>query len=242
MRRSVALLLLAAWAASAVAAATSDELADLEAKADYAYLTEDLRTLALLAAEQVALGRSPVLLERYQYAHVEFRLLQVALGAGQREQAARASAACVGALEPALKADAPDAEALVLAGLCQGLVSGEGRLAGRLQAAERAAPANPRVLLARAWDYSLRELRPAERPRALAAARLAAAAFDRVRADAPGSPTWGAADACLIAARAADAQGDGFEARNGYEKCLVLAPDFQAARRGLVAVGSGGRK
>jgi hypothetical protein len=233
-----AALLLAALAR----AAAPEDLASLEAEAEYGYFTEDLRSLVHLESEHAALARSEAALDRYHYAHLELRHLQLALAAGRGAEAERAADACLAALDPELGGEAPPPEALALAALCSGLSGAEGRMQSRLSLARRLAPTNPRVLLSYAWSLVLHEPKTAERARALAAAQAASASFDRVTADAPGSPSWGAADACLIVAAGTERAGDAFGARNAYEKCLVLAPDFKAARRRLAALSAGPRR
>ena len=79
------------------------------------------------------------------------------------------------------------------------------------------------------------------RARTIAALKDAAAAFEKVTAPAPGAPTWGSAEAWLLLGQGLARSGDEFAARNAYERCLVIAPDFQAAKRSLTALGVGTR-
>jgi tetratricopeptide (TPR) repeat protein len=241
---AVALALSGALApAPARAAVTKEELSDLEAKAQYAFFTEDLNALRGLARSNRALAESEAPLELYHYAHVQFRLLQLASRQKKsgKKEAEAAGAACVDALERAIAKDGRFAEGLALEADCHAYVAALGpvnavtdgpKVAARLDAAARVNPRNPRVLLSQAIAAEMRD--PNGDPAAAAAAyRRAVAAFDTPDAPRPAEPTWGAAEAWLFVGRALERRGDVFGARDAYEKALLIAPEFARARQRL---------
>jgi tetratricopeptide (TPR) repeat protein len=244
-----AALTLAAGVAHAAGGATGptrDELSDLEAKAQFAFFTDDLSTLRSLTRANRALASSADPLELYHFAHVEFRLLQVALRARQPKEAEAAGEACVAALDRAVEADPRFAEALALEADCYGYLSTLGpvkavlagpKSAARAESAARLNPRSPRVLLSEAVGLWFR---PAafggDRVKAAPLFLKAAEAFDAIDAPRPGEPTWGAAEAWLFVGRAAESRGDILAARNAYEKSLLVAPEFAAAKKHLAAL------
>ena len=225
---------------SPVLAAPAADLADVEARAQYAYFTEDLRSLEQLTKEIKSWGQSSDGFERYHYAHAKFRLLQTALATGHAPEAGNAGQDCVSALGSHIE-EPLVAEALVLSGLCQGFGGSLSGLRKALSGAHRLEPRNPRVMLGEAYAESLSDPSGAIRARTLTALKEAAAAFDKVIAGAPGAPTWGSAEAWLLLGQGLARSGDEFAARNAFERCLVIAPDFHAARRSLTALGVGAR-
>ncbi|HUO79617.1 MAG TPA: hypothetical protein VMU00_05700 [Steroidobacteraceae bacterium] len=240
-------LALAALAGTArAAAATPEALADFDAKAEYAFFTADARALAALAAANAAWATSAQPLERYQYAHAEFRRLQVAYRQKKPREVEAAAGACLDALEKANEADPRFAEGLVLEAACAGYLGSLGGLHGssaqrrseaRLAAARELAPRNPRVLLVTGLA---RWFRPgagaAEHAEARQSFEAATRAFETVTASRPGEPSWGEAEAWLFVGRALEESGDGLGARNAYEKSLLIAPEFAAARRRVAAL------
>jgi tetratricopeptide (TPR) repeat protein len=227
--------------ASALAAdPTPDELSDLETKAQYAFFTGDMNALRGLSKSARALADSEQPIVLYHYAHVQFRLLQVAALSDAKKEADGAGEACVEALDRALAKDARFAEGLALQASCYGYLATLGavsavtaapRAASRAQAAAKLNPRNPRVLLAEAAALYLRPGASHE-DRATAAPlfRRAAEAFDAVDAPRPGEPTWGAAEAWLFVGRGYEDAGDVLAARDAYEKALLIAPEFVRAR------------
>jgi tetratricopeptide (TPR) repeat protein len=228
-------------------AATPEELADFEAKADYAFYTEDVNALRGLLAEGAKLSESRQPLELYQFAHAEFRLLQLARARGPAGHAEAAAEACLAALEKANEARSRFVEGLALEAACAGYLASFGGLRGlvagrrseaRLDAARALDASNPRVLLTDGlvhWFKS--DATAAERATAQRSFARAAAAFDTVAATTPGEPTWGGAEAWLFLGRALEARGELLAARDAYEKALLIAPDFAAARRRLGSPG-----
>jgi cytochrome c-type biogenesis protein CcmH/NrfG len=228
--------------------ATPEELADVAAKADYAFFTEDRRALDQLVAGLGSFGESSDPLELYAYALAEFRRLQLAARVHDDRAADAAGSACLATLDKRASAAPRDAEGLALEAACAGYLAELGGLkhlmAGHkrdasLAAARAAAPANPRVLLTHAllaWFGS--DASATARAEARTALIRAASAFDAVAAAAPGEPTWGGAEAWLFVGRALQRDGDLVGARSAYERALLIAPDFAAARRRLGSLAS----
>jgi tetratricopeptide (TPR) repeat protein len=202
--------------------------------------------LQALVAANAALASSAQALERYQYAHAEFRLLQVAYHLNRVKDVEAAAGACLATIEKANESDPRFAEGLVLEAACAGYLGSLGGLRGvsaqhrsesRLAAARELAPRNARVLLVAGLT---RWFRPgasaADRAEARRAFEAAARAFETVTITVPGQPSWGEAEAWLFIGRALEEGGDLLGARNAYEKSLLIAPEFAAARRRVAAL------
>ncbi len=243
---AAALLALSTAGAPATFAASADELADLDAKAEYAFFTADARALNALVSANEPLAASAQALERYQYAHAEFRRLQLAWRQQKVRDVETAGNACLAAIEKVNESDPRFAEGFALEAACAGYLGALGGLRGavaqhrseaRLATARELAPHNPRVLLV---DGLARWFRagagPADHAEARKAFEGAARAFDTVTATTPGQPSWGEAEAWLFIGRSLEESGDLLGARNAYEKSLLIAPEFAAARRGLKAL------
>jgi hypothetical protein len=243
---AVALAALALGLAPRAGAAAPEDLADFDAKVDYAFFTEDGRALAALIAANGAFARSAQTLERYQYAHAEFRLLQVAYRGQRSKEVAAAADGCLDALDALADLEPRFAEGFALAAACAGYLGAPGGLRGltaqhkseaRLAVARELAPRNPRVLLV---EGLTRWFRPgagaADRAAARQSFEAATRAFETVSAREPGQPSWGEAEAWLFVGRALEEAGDPLGARNAYEKSLLIAPEFAAARRRIAAL------
>jgi hypothetical protein len=237
-----ALALLAYLAAApAVHGASPDALADADAKAEYAYFTEDRSGLEHLAAELKSFRESSDPAELYAYAQVQFRRLQLAAVAHAAKDADNAGDQCVAALDRRLALVPKDAEGHALQAICAGYLAELGGLKrllashrrdASLEAAQAEAPNNPRVLLASGligWFNA--KPTPAARAQTRATLARAAALFEEVKASEPGDPTWGGAEAWLFVGRGLEEDGNLVGARNAYERALLVAPDFAAARR-----------
>lgn len=241
----------AALCTSLVHAATPEELTDLEAKAQYAFYTGDLNAARSLVQANRALAGSEVPLELYHYAHAQFRVLQLAARRADkpaRRVAETAGEACVKTLGRAIERDERFAEAFALQSECYGYLASLGpidavtaapRIGGRAEAAAKLNPKNPRVLLAQAFALYYRPLALGGAKKAESAPLFlrAAEAFDAIVASRPGEPTWGAAEAWLYVGRTHEEAGDLLAARNAYERALLVAPEFAAARQRLGALG-----
>lgn len=243
-----AALALALALAPAAHAANLELLGDAEAKAEYAYFTADRRALGQLLAELKPLKESNDPLELYGYAHASFRRLQLAAIAHLPREAEAAGDECLSALDREGAALERSAEGLALAAACAGYLAEFGGIkhltAGHrrdrsLNAARALAPGNPRVLLTAGILGAIRAGRsPAERSAARASVTRAAELLDRVAASAPGTPTWGGAEAWLFVGRGLEEDGDLVGARSAYERALLIAPDFALAHRHLTRLAA----
>lgn len=247
MRPALVLLLLTVGLATRAVAMTPTELADFDVKVDYAFFTEDARALARLMSAGESLATSAQPLERYQYAHAALRALQVALRQHRTRDAEATANACVSALEKINDDDPHFVEGHILEGTCAGYLTSYGglralaaarRSESRLAAAHALDPANPRLLLATGLARWYRpDATEADRRAAHEAFVRAAAAFDAVAGEpTPGEPSWGGAEAWLFVGIDLEGSGDYIGARNAYEKSLLAAPEFSAARRRLAAL------
>jgi hypothetical protein len=227
---------------------TPDELADLETTADYAFYSEDAHLLARLVQDASALAASDSTLERYQYAHAAFRQLQRAVFDRDGKLADRAGNGCVRALDGLLERSPHHAEAMALRATCSAYLALAGglraqalalRVGADLEEASTLAPRNPRVLLARGLARWYRhDAGIADRAAARADFEASANLFDTLRVTPPGEPSWGGAEAWFYVGHAAAAAGDLLVARSAFEKALLIAPDFAAARRALHALAA----
>ncbi len=227
--------------ACAARAAGEEDLADLDARIEYAYYAGDLRDLERLIEEHEGLAGSHQAWAAYQYAHAQFRRARLLQAGGNPSAAQAAARRCVQVLESPPVPTPDAAEERLLGVACAGYVShsGSGAIDRALANVAQSAPQNPRLLLARAFRLlatSAKAPTPAVRQQQLAAARLAAAAFAAPSATEPGAPSWGAPDAWLLVGSRAEATGDWLSAREAYERCLVLAPDYALARARLNAL------
>jgi hypothetical protein len=234
--------------AGVAAAADAAHWLDLEAQIQYAYYTEDLRALGNLAAQlDSKAGAAP--LEGYYAGLAYYRL---AMSGRERNPGSSAGWAehCVTNLEQALLARADWAEALALEGACLGLVAElkplRAPLAGpksRAQLARALAlePRNPRALLLDAWLELERPPHGAAAAQTHACREFAAATaeFEAARPGAEHVPEWGGAEGYTYRARCDLARGDAPAARDALERALLIAPDFQLARRLVARITAG---
>jgi hypothetical protein len=242
-RRARLACLVCLFATGAVCAANDEHWLDIEGQIQYSYYTEDLRALSNLAARLDSKeGAQP--LQGYYAALAYYR---VALTGAAHDPAAAASAAehCNASLEASLQARANWAEALALQGACLTLIAELKPLRAPLAAAHSRSqlararelePHNPRVLLI---DGSLdfeRAAKGAVAAKAHACAEFAAAiaAFEALRPGEERVPEWGLAEGYTYRARCDLERGDAAAARDALERALLIAPDYQLARR-LVA-------
>lgn len=234
---------------------------DIEGRIQYAYYTDDARTLqAMLASlkpravdgEEAAAGDEAIS-RAYFRALAHYRLAQV-LSASKKSEARHAIGDCADEADNAVAAlpkvptgldEAPEArrqraEAYVLATACT-LAGREmtnvpfagGRIGSRIDEAVKLEPKNPRVRLVEALVAFDRanEDEPAERAAAIEKLRAVTEMFETARAGAATSPEWGAAEAYAFLGRALYAQSDVVGAREALERALLIAPDFGFARR-----------
>lgn len=229
-RLPLLLPLLLLTARPAPGAAEVADLGDLDARIEYAYYAADGRTLDSLVDEARSIAAGSHRWAGYALAHVEFR--RAALSA-ERGDAAAAEAAdrCLRAAAPVLAAEdrSVAAEGFNVAAACEGYRRAPSRRAIERSLARARAltdePPNPRT------EY-LAALLPgsaASPGAALNFAESAARAFAEPRALNPGQPGWGAPEAWFLVGERAAALGEWLKAREAYERCLVLAPDYRRA-------------
>jgi hypothetical protein len=241
---TAALLLLGAGAR-----ADDTEWRDLESRIQYSYYTEDARTLQKLE-DELATNESHGKLKSYYVALNAWRQGQLAArNAAAAKTAASALQRCVHELDASLEAQPDVAEALALRAGCANTAQAGGGLhvpftgpkpARDIQRALELAPRNPRVLLIDAMiDYLAAASSGGNRERALPKLRHAVAAFEVERGGAEPVPGWGAAEAYVYLGRDLLDHGDGVGARDALEHALLLAPDYQEARRLMAKIASG---
>lgn len=248
MRRELAVLVFAAagWcsvASVAVATESRDALHDAQA----AWLREDGAKLAQLATATAAQAKASAPDQRYAHAFVQFRLQQLAFGAGRKSDAAAAGDKCLQALGPAVDAGR-DAESLALASACHGYLANLGGLKAiangpksrkRIDAALALAPSNPRVVFVDGLNYYFAPSAfGGDKAKALQRFKVASKLFGDADS-AVGAPPWGEAECWFFIGLASAEAGDAAAASAAYAKALEIAPEFAAARRRAGATKAG---
>jgi len=216
---------------------------DVEGRIQYAYYTEDRRTLesiaTSLAADTTPGGERP-----YYLALASYRLADLA-DPHRPQQAREPAERCTASLEASSGGSPAAAERLVLESACLHMLANLETLRGpylgmksgsALKRALALAPRNPRVLLLRALADHDRRGDPALVAREL---RQATAAFELERADVERVPEWGAAEAYAFLGRTLLEQGQTLAARGALEHALLLVPDFVLAHRLMARITAG---
>ena len=240
---------MASLLASVAAGAANDaQWLDVEGQVQYAFYTENTRALNNLAGRlDSKVGSEP--LQGY-YAALAFYRLAQSSEAHDKPQSVSAAERCVANLDLVLQARADWAEAFALQGACLAAVAEltplKAPLSGtrsrtQLARALKLEPHNPRVLL---LDGVLEYERPrnaqhAGANSACATIQAAVAAFEAARPDAEHVPEWGLADGYTYRARCDLDRGDVSGARDALERALLIAPDFQLARRLIARITTG---
>jgi tetratricopeptide (TPR) repeat protein len=236
------------FATGALRAANDGHWLDVEGQIQYGYYTEDLHALGNLAARLDAKqGAEP--LQGYYAALAYYRL---ALTGQMRDRLRAASAVehCIASLDQALQVRADWADALALQGACLGLLAqlkplrapfAAVRSRSQLASALELEPHNPRALL---LDGGLDFERahsdaPAAKARACGEFEAAVAAFEAARPGEEHAPEWGPAEGYTYRARCDLERGDAAAARDALERALLIAPDFQLARRLIARITAG---
>jgi hypothetical protein len=247
--RLAPLACLATLFASATAHAANDEhWLDVEGQIQYAYYTEDPRALSNLAVRLDSKeGAQP-----WQGYYAGLAYYRLALSGAAHDTAGAASAAehCSASVDLALQARADWAESLALAGACQGLLAELKALRAPLAGARSHAllaralelePHNPRVLLLAGSLDLEHAVTAAAASKAHACGEFAAAiaAFEAARPGEEHVPEWGVAEAYTYRARCDLERGDAAAARDALERALLIAPDFQLARRLVARITAG---
>ena len=224
---------------------------DVEGRIQYAYYTEDVRTVKGLM-EQLASSASPDPLKFYYSALASFRLTLLATDRAGRTKTDVAKAAvdgCVTSLDHALQAREDFADALALQSAClreqadlerwRAPFAGS-RSVSQMSKAKQLEPRNPRVLLLDAMaDYDHAGASPAERAAALDELTQAANAYEQERRDVSHVPGWGAAEVYVFLARCHLDRGETLAARESLERALLIAPECAQARRLMAHITTG---
>jgi len=220
---------------------------DIESRIQYAYFTEDVRSIrgvleVLAPADSADPSRS------YYAALANYRLLLLTVTsdpAHAKEPAER----CVSNLDRALQARQDFAEAFALQAACLDSLAtlqpwrapfAASKSGTQLERARHLAPANPRVLLLNAvGDYERQRTTPADKDRALEEFKRAALAFEAERQQEEHVPGWGAAETYVYLARCYLDRGEALGARDALERALLIAPEFAQARRLMARITAG---
>jgi tetratricopeptide (TPR) repeat protein len=236
------------FATATLHAANDEHWFDVEGQIQYGYYTEDLRALTNLALRLDSKeGAQP--LQGY-YAALAYYRLALTGEAHDKVGAASAAEHCTTSLDQSLQVRADWAEALALAGACLGLVAElkplRAPLAGPRSRAQLARalelePHNPRVLLLDGWLNLERPAKgaPAAKARACGEFTAAIAAFEAARPGEEHVPEWGPAEGYAYRARCDLERGDAGAARDALERALLIAPDYQLARRLIARITAG---
>lgn len=222
------------------------DIAAVAARAQTAYFTANAAELAKLAGETAPWAGSANPRELYAHAYVQFRALQVAIGAKREKDAGKAGDACIAATDAAVKRDPKFAEAFALQSACYGYLANLGgmgairngsRSGKSIEAAAALEPRNPRIALVEGFGVYFRpKFVGGDKGKGCAKFREAAAAFDAAGPNGvktAGGIDWGAAEAHYWVGRCAADADQGAAARKEFERALALAPEFAAAKRGL---------
>jgi tetratricopeptide (TPR) repeat protein len=239
IHRRLALALLLA-ASPALFANDDSEWFDVEGRIQYGFYTEDTRTLTNLSEQLASTTESSDPLRSYYAAFANYRLAML-WSARDTGRARAAIERCVENLGHALKARKDFPEALALHAACLETRADQKPWTAPLSASKRSshieralklAPKNPRVLL-------LDALETRDASQAVAQLKKAVSAFEAERQDVGRAPGWGAAEAYLQLGRTYLEVGAVLEAREAFERALVIAPEFVQARRALSNITSG---
>jgi len=216
---------------------------DIESRIQYAFYTEDTRTLGSLHDALLAMPEDAW--RDYYLALTDYRLGRLA--ADDARAAGDAAAECVASLADALRRLRDNAEYLALQAGCMDERARLHRIEGPFAAARaraqmrralQLAPANPRVQLLRARQDREYPAAAQDRAHALAEAQQAVAAFERERLSTHSQPAWGLPEAYVELARECLQDGDALAARAALEHALLMAPDFVEAHHLLKRITS----
>jgi tetratricopeptide (TPR) repeat protein len=233
---------------------------DIESRIQYAYYTEDGRTLRNLMEEPLVSGDQNDRLKSYYAALLAYRMTllsaveQPATGGkplpdGNKGTPRQMAERCVTSLDHALELQGNFADALALQSVCLARLaethSLKAQLAGfrsatQMRKALQLAPKNPRVLLlyaVRAYEHS--KVLGGEGGDPCGKLKNAIAAFEAERTELDQVPGWGAAEAYVWLARCYLDREDAGAARDALERALLIAPPFAEARRLLAGITSG---
>jgi hypothetical protein len=233
---------------------------DVEGRIQYAYYTDDARTLNSLLAGlkpkvvegEEATAEPDAVTRAYFRALAHYRLAQV-LNTSKKSAAHDAIDDCGEEAERSVEAlpkvlagldESPEArhqraEAYALATACT-LAGREmssipftgGRIGSRIEEAVKLEPKNPRVRLVEALAaYDRAGKDVAQKTAAVQKLKGVTVMFEAARAGAATTPEWGAAEAYAFLGRALIGEKDVVGAREALERALLIAPDYSFARR-----------
>jgi len=235
-------------ATGVVTGASDAEWLDTEGQIQYAFYTEDVRALANLAARlDPKAAEEP--LQGYYAALADYRL-SLTVAARDQARAAHAAERCVANLDQVLQTRSDWADALALQGACLRSVAdlkalrapfAGPRSRSQLARALKLEPHNPRALMLDGWlEYEYpRNAAPAAKERACGELQAALAAFEAARPAEEHVPEWGLAEGYAYQARCDLDHGEVGAARDALERALLIAPDFQVARRLIARITAG---
>jgi tetratricopeptide (TPR) repeat protein len=232
---------------------------DIESRIQYAYYTEDGRTLRNLMEPLVSGDRSDRLKSYYE-GLLAYRMTLLSavvqppaggkpLPDGTKGMERQMAERCVTSLDHALELQGNFADALALQSACLARLSEahslKAQLAGfrsatQMRKALQLAPKNPRVLLLDAVGaYERSKMLGGEVADPCGKLKKAIAAFEAERTELDQVPGWGAAEAYVWLARCYLDREDVGAARDALERALLIAPPFAEARRLLAGITSG---
>lgn len=221
------------------------------ARAQSAFFKGDASSLQALVTELAPWGRSADEAEQYAYALVNFRWLQHSVRAKRDNDAKSAGGACVATLDTLLKRNPKSFEAHALQSACYGYLANLGGMAAirngsrsgkSMEAALALAPQNPRVVLLDGFGVYFRPKFVGGDPlkgcqRFAEAVRLfGVTSAGTALGSSPTVIEWGSAEAHYWQGRCQQQAGDAAAAKQSYQRALVLADDFVAARRALASL------
>jgi len=216
------------------------ELDDAAARMQYAYYTDDIRTLEDVLATVASMEEPPVPgLKDYFSAYGQWKLAQLyadAQASGKltgRSTPAKAAQECQRQAKAALAKDGRLAEAHALQAICSGTTLGTADCSAKpLRTAMELEPQNPRIGLIELLCAGSKDLANSN---TLQRARALVSAFENAPPSRPGKPDWGHAEALVLLGQIYLQRGDLVAARNTIERALVLAPDYRKAQELLQA-------
>jgi tetratricopeptide (TPR) repeat protein len=221
----------------AVAAQESAELADLSARVDYGFYSEQPRILRGARDEFARMDADDPAVE-YWSAYAALRAAQLQLHEAQAAQPALDQ--CIRQAQRAGGASPWRAEAAILVAACSDLAA-KGKPLTRLlherrrdQALQRAAgeaPDNPRLALVEVWATGDIDEKTSSAVQSDVEAKLGAALDEFATIRPPAEPAWGEADVCVRLGALYLARGDTRRARDMIEEALLAAPDYAYALR-----------
>ncbi len=216
----------------------ADSMSDLDdaaARIQYAFYTQDARSLeeGLALIAQMDANDLPPGMKDYYGAYGHWKLAQIhrESATGRSGSAAnKAAADCERQAKAARTADARMAEAYAIEAICGSLGSSlmaSGCAERPLRTARELDVRNPRVRLIGLLCAGKEEKGSATYARQL---NELVASFEAAPPSRPGKPDWGQAEALLMLGSGYLQRGDSRAARDVVERALVIAPDYRKAQ------------